>query len=79
MRFSSDGSLSYIYIPLHFSISPFGTFMILLLITGVRITFLGGLKIIFGGTHWSDAHRLFKKNNFKNKPEWIFFAGSTGG
>jgi hypothetical protein len=59
--------------------SPFGTFLILLLITGVRITFLGGLKIIFGGTHGSDAHRLFKKNNFKNKPEWIFVAGSTGG
>jgi hypothetical protein len=53
--------------------------MILLIITGVRITFLGGLKIIFGGTHWFDAHRLLEKNNIKNKPEWIFFAGSTGG
>lgn len=61
MRFSSGESLSHIYIPLYFITSPYWTFEIYPLKMGGRFNFYGGLKIIFGGTHGSDAHRILKE------------------
>ncbi len=60
--FLSVGSLSYIYIPLDFSSRPLlDEFFLSVIKMGGRFTFYGGLKIIFGGTHWSDAHRILKE------------------